>query len=602
MAKELLKRSQVAKEDTWAVEDLYESAELFLEDAGRLEQMIEELKDFTEDYLTETGEHLLEYFKKLEQTTILLERTITWSERSKDVDTADDNYQALSGKIMGIYHKYGTVTAPADTWIAAMEEEKIQQFYRETPELAGYRVTIDDLRRLKDHTLSSEMEELLAASREMGTAVDKSYSLLTNADFEHPTVKDAEGELVKVSTGRFIPLLESQDVQVRKETFQAYYARYEQYKNTFASLYEGRAKGNYFYAKARKYNTSMEAAVDANNVPKEVYYNLIEAVHENMHYMHDYMALRKKLMGVEELHMYDIYVPMVPQETEHVPFEQAQQEILEALKVLGEDYVSVLKQGFENRWIDKYENENKRGGAYSAGCYDLHPYVLMNYQNNMDSEFTLAHEMGHALHSWYSAKHNNVFDSDYKIFVAEVASTCNEALLMHYLLNHTEDNRKKASLINYFLEQFRTTLYRQTMFAEFELLTHEMVEKGKALTAESLKKLYYDLNVQYYGEAVEADEEIAIEWARIPHFYYNFYVYQYATSFAASMALSKKILEEGQPAVERYLKFLSGGCSKSPIDLLKDAGVDMTTKEPIQQALKTFGELIGEMEELFCRI
>ncbi len=602
MAKELLKRSQVAQEDTWAVEELYGSAELFLEDAGRLEQMVEELKDFTEDYLTEKGEHLLEYFKKLEEAEVLLEKGLCWSERNKDVDTADDNFQALSGKMMGIYHKYGTVTAPIDTWIVSMEEEKIQQFYRETPELCNYRVTIEDLRRLKDHTLSPELEELLAASGEMGSAVEKSYGLLTNADFENPSIKDADGELVKVSTGRFIPLLESQDVRVRRDTFQSYYARYEQYKNTFASLYEGKAKGNYFYAKARKYDSSMEAAVDANNVPKEVYYNLIEAVHENIHYMHDYMALRKKLMGVEELHMYDIYAPIVAPETEHVSFEQAQEEILEALQVLGEDYVSVLRQGFENRWIDKYENENKRGGAYSAGCYGVHPYVLMNYQNNMDSEFTLAHEMGHALHSWYSAKYNNVFDSNYKIFVAEVASTCNEALLMNHLLNHTTDKKKKAYLINYFLEQFRTTLYRQTMFAEFELLTHEMVEKGKALTAEALKKLYYDLNVQYYGNDMTVDEEIAIEWARIPHFYYNFYVYQYATSFAASMALSKKILEEGQPAVERYLKFLSGGCSKSPIDLLKDAGVDMTTKEPIREALKTFGELIGEMEELFCQI
>lgn len=423
MAKELLKRSQVAQEDTWAVEELYGSAELFLEDAGRLEQMVEELKDFTEDYLTEKGEHLLEYFKKLEEAEVLLEKGLCWSERNKDVDTADDNFQALSGKMMGIYHKYGTVTAPIDTWIVSMEEEKIQQFYRETPELCNYRVTIEDLRRLKDHTLSPELEELLAASGEMGSAVEKSYGLLTNADFENPSVKDADGELVKVSTGRFIPLLESQDVRVRRDTFQSYYARYEQYKNTFASLYEGKAKGNYFYAKARKYDSSMEAAVDANNVPKEVYYNLIEAVHENIHYMHDYMALRKKLMGVEELHMYDIYAPIVAPETEHVSFEQAQEEILEALQVLGEDYVSVLRQGFENRWIDKYENENKRGGAYSAGCYGVHPYVLMNYQNNMDSEFTLAHEMGHALHSWYSAKYNNVFDSNYKIFVAEVAST-----------------------------------------------------------------------------------------------------------------------------------------------------------------------------------
>ena len=564
--------------------------------------MPEELKNFTEEYLTESGEHLLEYFQKAEEISILLDKGRCYTERSSDVDKGNDEYQALNGKMINIYHKYATVTAPIDTWIVAIEEEKIQQFYQETPRLRDYKVTIDDLRRLKEHILSPELEELLASSREMGAAMEKSYSLLENADFENPTIEDENGEQVKVSSGRFIPLLESPDVRVRREAFQSYYARYEQYKNTFASLYEGKVKANLFYAKARKYGSSMEAAVDANNVPKEVYHNLIEAVHENMHYMHEYVSLRKKLLGLEELHMYDVYVSMVEEENIEVTYEQAQEEIMEALKVLGDDYVSVLKEGFENRWIDVYENEGKRSGAYSASCFSVHPYVLMNYQNNLDSEFTLAHEMGHTLHSYYSAKHNNIFDSNYKIFVAEVASTCNEALLMDYLLKRTEDKKKKARLINHFLHQFRSTLYRQTMFAEFELLTHQMVEEGKTLTAESLKKLYYDLNVEYYGNDIVVDKEIAIEWARIPHFYYNFYVYQYATSFAASMALCKKILEEGEPAVKCYLKFLSSGCSKSPIDLLKDAGVDMTTKEPVREALKMFGNLIKEMEELLCQI
>ena len=532
----------------------------------------------------------------------MLDKGLCYSERSMDVDTGNSMYQSLSGKMMGIYHKFATVSAPVDAWVVSMEEDKIQQFYQEAPELSRYKVTIDELRRRKAHTLSPELEELLASSKEMGAAVDKSYSLFLDADFENPTIEGEDGEAVKITTGRFIPLLESKDVRVRREAFQAYYARYEQYKNTFASLYEGKAKANYFYARARKYNSCVEAAVDANNVPKEVYFNLIEAVHENMHYMHEYMSLRKKLMGVEELHMYDVYVPIVGEESGKVTYQQAQEEIVEALQVLGEDYARVLKEGFANRWIDKYENEGKRSGAYSAGCYAAHPFVLMNYQGNLDSEFTLAHEMGHALHSYYSAKNNNVFDSEYKIFVAEVASTCNEALLMDYLLKHTTDKRKKAYLINHFLHQFRSTLYRQTMFAEFELLTHQMVEKGRTLTAESLKELYYGLNVQYYGKDVVIDGEIAIEWARIPHFYYNFYVYQYATSFAASMALSKKILEEGEPAVKRYLKFLKGGCSKPPIELLKEAGVDMTAKEPICEALKAFGELIKEMEGLCCQI
>ncbi len=602
MAAGLLKRSQVPKEDTWATEELYASTELFLEDAHKLEQMVEGLKVFTQEYLSESGGHLLEYFQSLEEMMLLLDKGLCYSERSADVDTGNDVFQGLSGKMMGIYHKLATGTAPVDAWITAMEEGEMQHCYKDAPELSRYRTSIEDLRRLKAHTLAPELEELLASSREMGTAVEKSYSLLTDADFENPIIQGEGGEPVKISAGRFIPLLESQDAGVRREAFQAYYARYEQYKNTFASLYEGKAKSNFFYAKARKYGSSMEAAVDANNVPKEVYYNLIEAVHENMHYMHSYMSLRKKLLGVEELHMYDVYVPMVPQETGEITYGQAQEEIAEALQVLGDDYVRVLKEGFANRWIDKYENEGKRSGAYSAGCYLAHPYVLMNYQYNLDSEFTLAHEMGHALHSYYSAKNNNIFDSDYKIFVAEVASTCNEALLMDYLLKRTADKKKRAYLINHFLHQFRSTLYRQTMFAEFELLTHEMVERGETLTAESLKQLYYELNVQYHGKDVIVDKEIAIEWARIPHFYYNFYVYQYATSFAASMALSKKILEEGQPAVERYLNFLKGGCSKSPIDLLKDAGVDMTTKEPISEALKTFGALIQEMEELSGQI
>lgn len=598
MAKELLKREQVAKEDTWAVEDLYETEEACLADMEKLEKMAEELTAFTEEYLNENGSHLLEYYRKMEEISILLDRTAGYASRNADSDTANSHYQELDGKITMIWHRLEEVNAPVETYIVAMEEEKIQQFYEEAPQLREYKVSIKELRRLKEHTLSSEIEGLLAASYDMGTAVDKVYSLLNNADFENPTIADEKGEMVKVSSGRFVPMLHSQDVNVRRETFKAYYARYEQYKNTFASLYEGKIKSNFFYAKARKYNSSMEAAVDGNNVPKEVYYNLIEAVHENMHYMHDYVALRKKLLGVDELHMYDLYVPIVGEADSEITYPVAQKEIAEALKLLGEDYVRVLQEGFDNRWIDKYENEGKRSGAYSAGCFSVHPYVLMNFQYNLDSEFTLAHEMGHALHSYYSAKNNNVFDCRYKIFVAEVASTCNEALLMNYLLKHTEDKKKKAYLINYFLEQFRTTLYRQTMFAEFELLTHQMVEEGKSITADSLKKLYYDLNVQYYGNDIVVDDEIAIEWARIPHFYYNFYVYQYATSFSASMAISKQILEEGQPAVERYLKFLSGGCTKSPIELLKDAGIDMTTKEPIHQALQTFGGLIKEMDEL----
>lgn len=598
MAKELLKREQVNKEDTWAVEDLFATEEEFFEAVEKLEKLISGFSVFTGEYLSQGGTKVLEYYKKLEEAWLLLDDTFAYASRNGDVDTANAHYQELRGKMTSVYNKFLEKNAPIETFIAKIEDDALEKLYAEAPELKNYKVSIDDTRRLRPHTLTSEMEELLASAQEMAGGTEKAFELLSDADFENPTVADEKGDMVKVSTGRFVPMLESPDVRVRRDTFKAYYARYEQYKNTFAALYEGKAKANCFYAKARKYDSALEAAVDANNVPKEVYFNLIEAVHDNMDYLHQYMALRKKLLKVDELHMYDVYVPIVGEMDAKIDYPQAQEEIKAALKVLGDEYVGLLEEGFTNRWIDKYENEGKRSGAYSAGNYSHHPYVLMNFQHNLDSEFTLVHEMGHALHSYFSAKNNNIMDSEYKIFVAEVASTCNEALLMNYLLNHTEDKKKRAYLINYFLEQFRTTLYRQTMFAEFEMLSHKMVEEGKSLTAESLKKLYYDLNVQYYGEDMVVDEEIAIEWARIPHFYYNFYVYQYATSFAASMALSQMILKEGQPAIERYLKFLSGGCTKSPTDLLKDAGVDMTTKKPIHEALQIFGSLIKEMEEL----
>lgn len=598
MAKELLKREQIKKEDTWAVEDLFATEEEFFEAVKTLDQSISEFSVFTAEYLSQNGKRLAEYYKKLETTMVLLGDAYDYAARNGDVDTANSHYQELRGRMVSIYNRFLEKNAPIETFIAGIEEDTLAKLYQEAPELKNYRVSIEDTRRLRPHTLSPELELFLASSKEMADGTEKAFELLSDADFENPTVRDEKGEMVKVSSGRFVPMLESPDVRVRRETFQAYYARYEQYKNTFAALYEGKAKANCFYAKARKYDSALEAAVNANNVPKEVYFNLIEAVHDNMSYLHQYMALRKKLLGVDELHMYDVYVPIVGELNVEIDYPQAQKEIKEALGVLGEEYVAVLEEGFANRWIDKYENEGKRSGAYSSGNYSHHPYVLMNFQHNLDSEFTLAHEMGHALHSYFSAKNNNIMDSEYKIFVAEVASTCNEALLMDYLLNHTEDKKKRAYLINYFLEQFRTTLYRQTMFAEFEMLTHKMVEEGKSLTAESLKKLYYDLNVQYYGKDMIVDEEIAIEWARIPHFYYNFYVYQYATSFAASMAISQMILKEGKPAVERYLRFLSGGCTKAPTELLKDAGVDMTTKQPIHDALQIFGNLIREMEEL----
>ena len=402
-----------------------------------------------------------------------------------------------------------------------------------------------------------------------------------------------------MTNGGYIPLVESADRTLRKSAFESLYHTYAGVRNTSAAALAGQVNQLKFFAKARKYPSTLAASLDATNVPEQVYHNLIQAVHEDMHYMYKYMALRKKLLGVDELHMYDLYTSIVPEADIRVPFEQAKQEVMEAVSVLGEDYQAILKEGFENRWLDVYENQGKRSGAYSAG-HQVHPFVLLNYKNTLDSEFTLAHEMGHALHSYLSNHTQTPVDSDYVIFVAEVASTCNEALLMQSLLNKTQDKKVRAYLINYFLEQFRTTLYRQTMFAEFEMLINQASERGEALTSKMLNQLYHDLNVLYYGPDVVVDEEIDFEWERIPHFYYNFYVFQYATGFSAAMALSQRILKEGESAVKDYLGFLSGGCSKSPIDLLRGAGVDMSTPQPIHEALALFGSLIDELDQLLA--
>ena len=408
---------------------------------------------------------------------------------------------------------------------------------------------------------------------------------------------DQQGNRHPLSQGTFVSYEESSDRELRKSAFQNLYQGFGNFKNTVASVLASQVKQLQFFSEARKYESSMEASLDATNVPTSVYLNLIEAVHQNMDKMHRYVRLRKKLLGVEELHFYDVYAPLLAGVDRKIPYEEAKQTIYDALAPMGESYRKILKEGFENRWIDVYQNEGKRSGAYSAGAR-VHPFVLMNYTGTLDSQFTLAHEMGHAIHSYLSNRTQNPIDADYVIFVAEVASTCNEALLMEHLLAKTTDKKERAYLINHFLEQFKSTLYRQTMFAEFELNIGRMAKEGQTLTAEVLSAEYRRLNEMYFGPDMVIDEEIALEWARIPHFYYNYYVFQYATGYSAAIALSRRILREGESAVQDYLGFLSGGCSKSPIDLLKGAGVDMTSPEPVNQALQLFGELLDEMEQL----
>lgn len=598
MSLEILKRADVKKENTWATEDLYATDALWEEDLKKLSEYGDKIAAF-EGKLMDSADNLYNYFKLSDELDILTDNLFNYASRKSDEDTKNNFYQAMFGKAYSELVKVESRSAFFEPELLAADESVIEGFYKEKPELEVYRIAINDVVRMKAHILSPEEERILALAGEISEAPGNINSMLNNADMKYPSIKDADGNELRVTHGSFIPLLESKDENVRRAAFESLYHTYADFKNTSASILSAQVKQLIFFAKSRHYNSTLEAALDGTNVPVSVYKNLIEAVHDNMHYMHKYVRLRKKLMKKDELHMYDLYTSIVPTADAKIPFEEAKKTVLEAVKPLGEEYQSILKEGFDNRWIDIYENEGKRSGAYSAGAL-VHPYVLLNYKETLDSQFTLAHEMGHALHSYYSNHTQPTCYRHYRIFVAEVASTCNEALLMEHLLAKTTDKMERAYLINYFLEQFRTTLYRQTMFAEFEMKINEMVENGESLTADELCKLYRELNIEYYGEDIVVDHEIDMEWARIPHFYYNFYVFQYATGYSAAIALSRRILNEGESAVKDYLGFLKGGCSKDPVSLLRGAGVDMATKEPVNAALKLFGELIDELDELLA--
>lgn len=590
-------RDEVSKEYTWALEDLYASEEDWKKDMERLKAMLPQIRAY-QGKLNESSKALLGFLKLQDEVTVLLDSFANYSLRKADEDTKNTKWQGYKDQTSGLYVSIAGAFSFAEPEILTISDEKIKQFLEEEPMLKEYNRYLSNLRRKKPHILSNEEERIMAAAGDMMQAPGDINGLLNNADMTFPDIKDKAGNLLPVTHASFIPLMHHSDRDVRKAAFASLYNTYDSLKNTSAAILSAQMKQLKFNADMRHYSSALEAALDETNVDTAVYHNLIEAVHESMSSMYKYVHLRKKLLGVDELHMYDLYVPMTADAEDKISFEEAKENVREALKVLGDDYISILDEGFANRWIDVYENIGKRSGAYSCGVRK-HPYVLLNHKDNLDSEFTLAHEMGHALHSYYSNKTQPVIDSDYVIFVAEVASTCNEALLMQYLLKKTTDKKQRAYLINYFLEQFRTTLYRQTMFAEFELKMSELVQNGESINAESACKVYHDLIHLYFGDDIVHDELIDLEWARIPHFYYNFYVYQYATGFCAAIALSQKILQEGEPAVKAYKEnFLCAGCSKDPVSILKDAGVDMSAKAPIKEALKLFDSLIHEMEEL----
>lgn len=589
-------RSEQNPEYTWAIEDIYADDSLWRADLEKLKAMPERLIAF-KGKLSESGNTLLEFLTLSDEISVLCDSLGNYAQRKCDEDTANSVYQAMTGQLTNVYVEINSVLSFGTPELVSVSDVRMEELYTEAPGLELYRTHLDRIRKQRDHILSDAEEKILALSGEMAQSPENIYSMFSDADLKFPDATDKDGVKHQVTHGSYIPLVQSKDRTLRKSAFESMYHTYDNFKNTCAATLSAQVKALNFYAKARKYNSTLEAALSDTDVPTEVYYNLINAVHENMHYMYDYVKLRKKIMGLEELHMYDLYTPVVPDFDMKITFEQAKEIVFKALEPMGKEYLAILKEGFENRWIDVYENQGKTSGAYSAGAR-VHPYVLLNHKDTLNCMFTLAHEMGHAIHSYLSNKNQPVIYSNYVIFVAEVASTCNEALLMQYLLKNTEDKREKAYLINYFLEQFRTTLYRQTMFAEFELKINEQIANGETLTADSLNKLYHSLNELYFGNDILIDSEIDLEWARIPHFYYDYYVYQYATGYSAAIALSQRILSEGETAVKDYIKFLSGGCSKEPISLLKGAGVDMTTSKPVSDALKLFGELISEMEQL----
>ena len=590
------KREDVDEKYTWDLRDMFASDEAWKSE-------YESLKNIPEGYekyrgrLGESAETLLEYLRFGDEVSLRLEKLLGYANCKSDQDTSNAFYQDMRGKAMNILVSVSSASAFATPELIAIDDERLEGFFAERPELETYRRVLYFVRRRKAHVLSAAEERLLSAMGEMAEAPDNICGIFRNADLTFPDAIDGDGKAHQLTDAGFVPLLESADRVLRRSAFETYYKQLGQFKNTVAATLDAQFKQLRFFAEARKYGSTLEAALDENEVPIEVYTNLIETVHANMDKMYAYVALRKKLLGLDELHMYDVYAPIVASAEQKISYEQAKETVLEALSVMGEDYTALLRQGFDNRWIDVYENQGKRGGAYSSGSSRPHPYVLLNHKDTLDCMFTIAHEMGHALHSWHSCKYQPVCTSDYVIFVAEVASTVNEVLLMRYLLGKTQDKASRAYLINHFLDQFKGTVYRQTMFAEFELEMGRMCENGEALTADALCEKYLALNKLYFGDEMISDDEIALEWARIPHFFYNYYVFQYATGFCAAVAISNKILSEGKSAVDDYKKFLSAGSSADPISLLKIAGVDMSSTEPINSALRLFGELIEKMEK-----
>ena len=597
MAQAIAKRSEIPAEKRWATEDLYVSDAAWEADLAEVTALVDEAAKY-QGHLGDSAQMLLAFLDYQDALEIRVEKVYMYAHLNSDVDTTNMTYQSMMMKARMLLAKTSEELSFATPEIMAIPQDTLAAFRAQEAGLKAYDRAFVLMEREREHTRSSEVEALLASAGEMAHAASQTFGMLNNADLKFPKIIGENGEEAEMSHGRYVGYLESSDRSVREAAFKSMYSTFEQFANTIASTFTANIKQAMFFAKARGYSSTRAMYLAGSNVPETVYDNLIEAVHEALPSMYRYVALRKKMLGVDELHMYDVYVPIVPECKMKVPFDQAKETILKALEPMGEEYLAALKEGFDNRWIDACENVGKRSGAYCSGGSIGHPYVLMTYKETLDNMFTLAHEMGHAMHSYFSNKVQPHQTAGYRIFVAEVASTCNEILLTRYLLKTTTDKAQRAYIVNHFLDTFKGTLFRQTMFAEFEKTAHKMMEDGEALTAEKLNKVYYDSNAKYFGPDMVCDDLIKLEWARIPHFYTPFYVYQYATGISAAGALSTRILELGEEGVKDYMKFLTGGGSQDPIDLLKLAGVDMSEKAPVQAALKLFDEMVTELEEM----
>lgn len=590
-----MERSTIENKFKWTIDEMYPNEESIEKDIQKVKELIEEVKRY-KGILADSEENIFKALNISEEASRILQNLYVYTHMKSHEDTRINKNQSNATKIDMLSTELSMATSYMVPEIIAMDNEKLEN-YLKTERLSHYKKYVDDILRLKPHTLNEREEELLASVADLSGVPENVYDMLSFADLKFPEIEDENGEKVRVTHSNFSLFLKSKDARVRKDAFEAMYGIYGQYKNTFASTLYGGIKSEIFYAKTRKYESALQGSLFQDNVSVDVYNNLIDAVHENLDTLNDYIDLKKKFLGLDKINMYDLYVPLTENFDMEISYEKAQKIILEALKPLGEEYLENVKKAFAEGWIDVYGNEGKQGGAYSWGSYDSKSYILMSYKDDLNSLFTLIHEMGHSMHSFYSKNNQPYLYSGYKIFVAEVASTLNELLLINYLLKNAESKEERVYLLNYYLEQFRTTVYRQTMFAEFEKICHGKVEEGEPLTAEDFNNIYYDLNKKYYGESCEVNEEIALEWARIPHFYSNFYVYKYATGFSAASALSKQILEEGESAVSRYKEFLKSGGSEFPLDQLRKAGVDMEKKESVDEALHVFKDLVKQLEK-----